>query len=713
MTRHEKFRGNRRRAQTQKPEALHAAFGLPLFSVLLITAYVSIMRSPTVLGILPEGGDSRKMLMGIFALAAVGCGVFSLYSASLFFRYKSREAGIFMVLGASRKKLSKRLFQELALLSGGSCLAGALLGTPFAWCVWQLFRLFIVNTDEMKMAFDPKAYFIALAFTVFLMLSLAVMGARFVGRTNIIDIVNQQHISEPVHDVKPWFGPLGILLMLVGGAAGYFMPAVVRDAFHSYQVGWTKAFYPVFFVGLYMVLIHTVVHGWRQGRNRYKNIVSRSMMKFEGRQTVNIMLVLTVLIAGAYFSTFNTPMMGTERMLETDSRPVDYAFHYRADQNPPARSEIEAMASKDNVAITEWKDTEFAVLGKDGNESIYGGDGKIQEEYRKLLGESNYFSESSFNKMTGQAVDVRPGRFALVVSEEAAGDMDPGGKTLLTNMTTRKTLDLGFQQYLRFDMLASSYDSSYYVLDDADYAEITSGLADEWREKLVYFNVKDDLETYAFAKQLFNAIVDRSGPECELGQNYDRVGKIMAQEARKTFWGDEYPERTKVSYAQRDSSVFRINWKYMPQFRVLDKNDMIREYAVYFMVFLFVSIVCFAAVLLIGYTRSVTIARNNRQVYDDLRHLGAAPDYLYRSVKGQISKTFGAPALLGTLLIFAYFIMILYFNDGRFTQSEISALAICFCIVLALSVVLWAFYRFTLHRVCGMLHIEYRKGRSR
>ena len=35
-------------------------------SVLLITAYVTMMRSPTVLQVLPEGGDSRKQVMMIF-----------------------------------------------------------------------------------------------------------------------------------------------------------------------------------------------------------------------------------------------------------------------------------------------------------------------------------------------------------------------------------------------------------------------------------------------------------------------------------------------------------------------------------------------------------------------------------------------------------------------------------------------------------------------
>lgn len=686
--------------------------GCIFFSVLLITAYASIMRSPTVLAILPEGGDSRKQIMMVFVLAAVGCGAFALYSASLFFRYKSREAGIFMVLGASRKKLSRQLFQELALISGGSCLAGALLGTPAAWGVWQLFRLFVVDTEEMKLAFEPQAYLIALALTVFIMVSLFFMGVRFVRRTNIIDVVNQQHTSEPIRDVKPWYGPLGLILIIVGGLAGYGAPTVMQKVFHIFAKGWTGLLYLPLIPGLYMVLVHTVVRGWRKGKSRYKNIISRSMMKFQGRQTVNNMLILIVLIAGAYFGLAYIPIIGVSSVQEIENRSVDYMFHYRADQSMPERPEIEAMAAQDGVSVKDWKNTEFAVLGKDGTETTYEANQKIHEAYSKLLGEGNCLSESGYRELSGQSADIRPGSFARVVSEDSADEAD-AGSMLLTNMTTRKTLPLTVQQNLRFPMLASTYSASYYVLDDADYGKITAGLGDGWKEKLIFFNGGESGKSYAFAKRLFNILVDRSGPECELGAGYDRVEKIVAEEAGKTYWGDEAPEMTKVSYKQRDSSVFRRNWKYMPKFRVLDRNSYVATNAVFLMLFAFVTIICFGAVLLIGYTRCVTIAMNNRQVYDDLRRLGASPGYLYRSVRGQVAKTFGIPGFTGTLIIFLFTCMILFFNDGRFTGGEISGLVSFLYLILALSAVLCIFTGFTLRRVCKMLGIKTSGGKSK
>lgn len=680
-------------------------------SVLLITSYVCMMRSPTVLAILPEGGDSRRQVMMIFALAVVGCAVFTTYAASLFLRYKSREAGIFMALGASRKQVRCQLLRELAAASIVSCAAGAVLGAPLAWCIWQLFQLFLVNTKEMSLSFDLKSYLFTAAFALYTILALFLMGARLVRRTNIMDVVNEQRKSEPIHDVKPWCGPLGIVLIFAGGLGGRMIPNLYETLFSAYPPAWLGIFYLPLIIGLYMVLLHTVIRGWRKGRSRYRHIISRGMMKFQGRQTVNSMLVLTVLISGAYFAAFYAPTMYAGSTYSIDQRSVDYAFRYRKDQDMITKDEIEAMAHKNSVTITDWKDAETAVLAHDGNQQITDDSGKYHYEYKKLLGEGNFISESSFNKMLGQNIDIRSGKLAVVLTKEAA---EVGEETyaalLLTNMTTGKTLNVSFQEYLHDDMLAFSNFITYYVLDDTDYAAITEGLADSWRETLVFFNVKDVMETYDFAKELYYGIINHSGPECEVSVYHDNVIQTAADEAGVSYgeyWEhDDSRTLPSVSYNSRDSAQFKIQWKYTPQFRVMDRSDLITTYAVFLMLFVFIAVVCFAAVLVISYTRCLTIALNNRQVYDDLRHLGAAPNYLYCAVREQISKVFGMPSLIGTLLICAFYVIILFANDNQITLSEISGMMSCLLAVLGISAGIWAFYRFTLRKVCAMLNIK-------
>ena len=328
-------------------------WGCCFFSVLLITAYVCMMRSPTILDVLPEGGDSRKQVMMIFVLAAIGCAVFTLYAAGLFFRYKSREMGIFLALGAKRSHLKNRLMGELSVIALGSCATGSLLGAPLALGLWQIFRLCVVDTEEMPLRFDPAAYGFALAFSVFVIAALLLMGRRFVGKTNILDIVQASRKSEPIHAVPRWYGWGGILLVALGAVLGYSVPSFCILTLHWYPPeGLTAIFYLPVLVGLYMLLLHTVVNGWGRKRHHYKNIIATSMMKFQGRQTVNNMLVMTLLIAGAYFASFYTPMLGVGAIMSYDARPVDYAYFYRNDQNAPGEEEIRQLAETYEVNIT-------------------------------------------------------------------------------------------------------------------------------------------------------------------------------------------------------------------------------------------------------------------------------------------------------------------------------------------------------------------------
>ena len=133
-------------------------------ALMLISAYSAMIFSPTVLNVLPEGGDSRKQMVMVFVLALFGCAVFTVYAASLFFRKKSRQLGTLMALGASKKRLAPGIFTEVLGLSIGSSLAGILAGFPFVWILWNLFRLFLIDSAEMALKFDFRCLLISVPF---------------------------------------------------------------------------------------------------------------------------------------------------------------------------------------------------------------------------------------------------------------------------------------------------------------------------------------------------------------------------------------------------------------------------------------------------------------------------------------------------------------------------------------------------------------------
>ena len=683
--------------------------GCSFFSVLLITAYACMMRAPTILSVLPEGGDSRKQVMMVFVLAVVGCAVFTAYAAGLFFRQKSRETGVFLALGATRRQLQTELGKELALISLCSCAAGAILGGPLAWGIWQLFRLFLVDSQEMVLSFDPEAYLLSLAFAAYAVVMLFLMGGRAVRRTNIIDIVQESHTSEPIREVKRWYGLLGIILVVVGALAGYLMPSFFIRILHWYAPTVVNAvFYLPALIGIYLMLLHTVVNGWYK-RHKYRDIIATSQMRFQGRQTVRNMLVMTLLIAGAYFAAFYAPMLSTNSAYSFESRPVDFEYHWRNDQDLPEQTEVEALAEEYGVDITSWQEVGAATLGGDGNISVEQDNGALgttyTTEYREVASGATFFSESAWNALTGQNIDLAPGTCANVLDDEGGSDYLSGGDvTVVTNMVTGESLPVTPAEPLCYTILLGCY-----VLDDTDYANLTAGLTDLWRESWVFFHVADVDASYPFAKALFNEIVDRSGDEVMQLDAYDLVAKTLAEEAGEPYDFDR-ENLTAIGFPamnreDRDSTEFRNYWLYMPQFRVLDQNDFVTTMAVFLMLFIFIALICFAAVIVIAFTRCMTIALTNRRVYDDLRHLGAPNAYLFRSVKGQVSKVFLVPAMVGTAIISAFYVMIMYFNDNRFTPGEIAGMGTCAAVIVLLSLVLYGVYRFTRKSVCHSLGI--------
>lgn len=160
-------------------------------SLMLITAYSAMMVSPTVQNVFPQGGDSRKQMTMVFVLAVAGCIVFTIYASSLFFRQKSRQMGILMALGASRKKLAPGLLAEVGILSVVSAGAGILAGVPFDMLIWGIFCLF-VSTEEMELSFAPDFLIFSLAFLALVVACACLMAFRYLRKTNIMDVVHEE-----------------------------------------------------------------------------------------------------------------------------------------------------------------------------------------------------------------------------------------------------------------------------------------------------------------------------------------------------------------------------------------------------------------------------------------------------------------------------------------------------------------------------------------
>lgn len=675
--------------------------GLYLFcnfiSLMLIMAYSIMMLSPTVLEVLPEGGDSRKQMVAIFVLAAVGCTAFTVYATALFFRKKSRQAGILMALGISKKQLAPMLYREILALSFLSSACGILAGIPFVILLWNSFRLLIVDSTQMQLNFRAVCLVIPLIFLTVVIGLACITAKRYLARTDILDTIQEEHKNEPVKELGRWCGPAGIIILFAGAIAGFEAPMVYMKAVQAYPVWWLNLFYIPVFIGLYMILLHTVVYGWHFRKNRSgirSNIISYSMMKFQGKQTVNNMLVSTVLTAGACFAIFYIPMLSYSTTSDLKKRPYDYLYHYRADQKGLQRTEVEELASEYGLSLKDWHEADYINLGMDGITDVGGGESgdKIEYQYEQLVFEGKFFSESGFRELTGEEVSVERGTYLAVSNDDETNDyLISTDCTVFTNMDTRKTLPVSFAGRVHYNLLVS--DKGYYVLHDADFAEISEGAADEWRGRMHVFNVEGE-DDYRFADRFFHLFVESFDESCNISCLYDRVNKIAKNEKGMVYWGDK-DNMGSVDFGRLNDTDFRLYWEYMPKSVMLEKTDFIRTFSVFLMMFLFIFLICITAACVICYTRCQTIALNNRYVFDDLKKLGAPPVFLKKEIRRQCCIVIRTPAVIGITAMSILYAMILYANDGKLVMSEMIGLGICGLVVLGIVLLLYVVYHKT------------------
>ncbi|MBI6873300.1 FtsX-like permease family protein [Clostridium aciditolerans] len=672
-----------------------------ILSIVLVASYAVMFFSSTVQEILPIGGDSMKQAYLIFGIAIVGCALFTTYASSIFFKYKNRETGILLSLGAKKSQIKKVLFIELSLIGFVSSLIGLTLSIPVSFGIWKLFQIFIIDIKEMVYKIGWPGLIYGIIFCILIIISIFIMGLKFINRTNIIDILNEHRKCEIVKDIKSWYGVVGSILIIVGMLLGYAIPQIsIRYLNFRMPAIWNITFL-LSAIGMYMLITYIIVYN-KKGKNLkkyYKNIIPKSMMKFMGKQTVKNMCTISFLISGALFAAFYTPLNVSNLFYSLDNNPVDYSFHYKESENQIKKNEIYLLAQKHNVNITSYYEVPSISLIVNGINANFMDNGKITYTHIDKIGYSEFFSESDFNKISKQNVDVKPGEYLTIITPESLESIHERFNDLnkITNPVTNVSQKINYAGTITFQPFVKQ-GTTKYVISDEDYKKYAKNLPIENFENFVLFNVKNPDKTYAFANDLKNEIIKRSSKAVAVSKFYDDYEKKLALEKGEKY----YYESINLS---SDNNLLFQDWKYYPSFNVLDRQDIIKNMSVFLMLFIYIAIICFTAVAIIAYTRSITIAINNKTLFNDLKNLGANNKYIEKCIKVQLKKIFTIPTVVGSTSIYLLFFFIVYGNSGSISPGEYAGLRINFLIMIVTGFFMYLVYRLSLRKIKKIIQI--------
>lgn len=658
-------------------------------SVLLVSSFSFMYFGPTVQEFLPDGGDTRKLANLLLGVTVAGCCIFTVYASTLFFRYKSREYGIFLALGEPKRELKKVLFGELSLLCAAASLAGILCGIPASFLIWKLFEAFLITNAHTAYRFGIGGLIAGLLFALLLALFLGITGQRFINRTDIMDILRAGQKTEMVKTVKPYTLPLGIILTAAGVCLGFGLHPALVYLFRQSVPG-TSLFYLLALIGIYLILLSAVSQS-RLGKNRkkfYKNMVSVSMMRFSAKSATRNMCVIVLMLFACIFSSFYGMLYvtGTKTMGSSGDLRA-FALHYPVLEDQVKKADIEKTAKKHSAAIKDFCEGDVSDLVISYKMVDYD-DGKYIDVDAKEAKLALFLSAKAYKALTGDEVKVAKGSYKTVTpADYQASIWDyTDGLYAAANPDTGKSLSLSFAGTLEAGSIYAMSRPYAYVINDKDYASLTKDLSAEYEEHIILFDTADNDSSYDFARDLYGQYVSRAGElSCHIG-NYDAWEEHLSTKQGETY---DYSGKPDLSQELID------DWKYGPQFSIISKVDALQLLCIYVMLCLYIFIICLSAAAVMSYVRSISIAEGSREIFYNLERLGADAAYRDDILRKQLSRIFRYPAVLGCLLGVAFAAFMCFANDRRFTADEAATLGIILGIMVLVLMFLTGVYYFS------------------
>lgn len=665
-------------------------------SVLLVTSFSLMYFGPTVQAFLPEGGDTRKMASLLLGVTAVGCFVFTVYASGLFFRFKAREYGILMALGTEKRQLKGLLFKELSVVTALSSFLGLLISVPASFLIWKLFELFIISNGQMTYRFGVVGFFPGILFACILAGVLGLAGRRFINRSDIMEILRTQQKTEMVKEIKSWTFPVGVVLTILGILLGAGLPQIAARVFGIGLPGIVNLFYLLSLVGIYFILLSAVAQS-RAKKNRkkyYGNLVSISLMRFTAKATTKNMCVMTLLIFVCGFSAF----YGMQYVLagggiDTENSK-DFSLHYPIAEDQIGKEEIYDTAASYKIEVTDFTENVASNLvvsyrAKDFDEET----SRYIEVYKDKEMAALFVSESDFEKLSGQDLAVEPGAYQTVTTTDYNGFFEyEDGLQEVMNPNTGEIYPLTYGGSVESDILAPFSEPFAYVVGDEEYRKMTEGLDDAYKENIISFNAVNVEESYDFAKDLLAQYVERATDLSNHMGYWNIWAQKMADEA-----GEEYDYGDKINMTI-DNNMLLGDWKYAPQFNIVTAQDRMQLISVYVMLSLYIFIISLAAVSVMAYVRSISVATDNKGLFESLTKLGADTRYKKNILKKQIARIVQYPGVSGCVLGFVFAFVMNFMNDGMINGVEAKALTILAGMLLGMGMILYAVYKYAMYK---------------
>ena len=634
-----------------KNRKLYYPFALAVILAVTISyLFYSLTFNPKIAEI--RGGSTIQATLGFgMFVVTLASAIIVLYANSFVMKNRSKELGIYGMLGLEKRHLISMTFKELVLFGILTVGAGIGIGALFDKLIFAFLLKLMKLKVELVATFQMKVVITVLVVFGLIFLGLMFLNALRIARMDALQLSREKVKGEK----KGRFLVLQTLLGLIALGSGYYLAQSVKDPISATLT---------FFIAVMLVIVATyllfnagitVFLQLLKKNKRYyykpNNLISVSNLIFRmkknavGLATIAILSTMVLVTMSAATSIYN----GSENI-----KNIMYPHDFDVKGNNIEVEDLDKLltqyASEKNLTISN-KDVlryaSFGISSQDGTKltTFEKGENSVMPKTVFLV-----FDQKDYEKMTGQKLNLTGNEVGLW----AKNNQLKGQKSFSLNGQ-----EYSIKQEIQQDFLANHVSNLYILLvSDFNYLVVPDlqSFLEQYQDSAVYPQFYGGMDVTASQEE-----------QLKLADDFD-----------------EYVNNFSHNLKSEDAMVYGGN----------GSSDAIAQmnalYGGVLFIGIFLSIIFMIGTVLVIYYKQISEGYEDRERFVILQKVGLDQKQIKQTINKQVLTVFFLPVIFAFLhLAFAYHMLSLILKViGGVDTAMMLSVTLSICGIFALVYVL-------------------------
>ena len=598
-----------------KNRKLYYPFALAVLLAVTITyLFYSLSLNPNIGKI--RGGETISMTLALgMVVVTIASGIIVLYANSFVMKNRSKELGIYGMLGLEKRHLISMVFKELLIFGSLTLTAGLGLGALFDKLIFALLLKLMKMKVELVSTFQPIVFILVLIVFGAIFLGLIFINAFRIARMNALQLSREKASGEK----KGRFLGLQTILSLISLGAGYYLAVTVENPLSAVLI---------FFVAVLLVILGTYLlfnagitvflQILKKNKRYYyqpNNMISVSNLIFRmkknavGLATIAILSTMVLVTMSAATSIFK----GSETFKKV-MNPHDFGITGQNVEKEDINKLLDQYASDKGLTVTKKEVltySNFGVANQEGTKLTIFKKGQNRVQPKTIF---MVFDQKDYENMTGQKLALSGKEVGLFTKNKEL----QGQKELTLNDQTYT-----IKEEIKKDFILEHVPNQYNILT-SDY------------NYLVVPDLKAFLDQY---------------PNSSIFNQYYGGMNVTASEEEQLKIADDYSK-----FVNNFNRELNKEGSYVYGSNLADSSAQVSAlFGGVFFIGIFLSIIFMVGTVLVIYYKQISEGYEDRERFIILQKVGLDQKQIKQTINKQVLTVFFLPLLFAFLhLAFAY-----------------------------------------------------------